>query len=267
MNHLLRELAPVPTSAWEQIEEEATRTLRHFLTSRRIVDVSGPHGWDKESVIRGRAEDLADAPAGIQGRIRTVQPLVEYRAEFWLERAELDAIDRGAMDADLDPVRDAARRLALAEDGAVFHGNPGALIEGIASASPHPKVGISDNYRDYPGSVARAVAMLQTSGVAGPYAVALGPRCYTGVVETTEMGGFPVLEHLRLITGGPVLWAPSVDGALVTTTRGGDYELTIGQDVSIGYLDHDATSVHLYLEESLTFQVLTAEAAVHLAYT
>ncbi len=149
----------------------------------------------------------------------------------------------------------------------MFHGHAGGLIEGIAEATPHPKVPISDEYRDYPGSVARAVAMLQTSGVAGPYAVALGPRCYTGVVETTEMGGYPVLEHLRLITGGTVLWAPGVDGAVVLSTRGGDFELTLGEDVSIGYLDHDATSVHLYLEESFTFTVLTPEAAVYLSYS
>ncbi len=149
----------------------------------------------------------------------------------------------------------------------MFHGHTGGLIEGIAQATPHPKVPISDEYRDYPGSVARAVAMLQTSGVAGPYAVALGPRCYTGVVETTEMGGYPVLEHLRLITGGTVLWAPGVDGAVVLSTRGGDFELTLGEDVSIGYLDHDATSVHLYLEESFTFTVLTPEAAVYLSYS
>jgi uncharacterized linocin/CFP29 family protein len=267
MNHLLRELAPVPTGAWSQIEEEATRTLRHFLTARRLVDVSDPKGWTEAAVTRGRAEDVNDAPAGIEGRIRLVQPLLEYRAEFWLERAELDAIDRGAMDADVDPVRDAARRLALAEDGAIFHGHQGGLIQGIADSTPHPKLPISDEYREYPRTVARAVAALQTSGVAGPYAVALGPRCYTGVVETTEMGGYPVLEHLRLITGGAVLWAPAVDGAVVLSTRGADFELTLGQDVSIGYLDHDATSVHLYLEESFTFTVVTPEAAVHLAYT
>lgn len=266
MNHLLRELAPVPERAWSEIEEEATRTLKHFLTGRRVVDVSGPHGWEKKAVPKGRTDEVTEAPAGIQARIRTVQPLVEYRAELWLDRVELDAIERGAPDADLDPVRDAARRLALAEDGAVFHGNEAALVTGIAAASPHPKLPIGDDYREYPGTVARAVAILQTAGVAGPYAVALGPRCYTGVVETTEMGGYPVLEHLRLIAGGPVLWAPAVDGAVVLSQRGGDMLLTLGQDVSIGYLDHDATSVHLYLEESFTFQVLTPEAAVHLAY-
>ena len=45
------------------------------------------------------------------------------------------------------------------------------------------------------------------------------------------------------------------DGALLVSTRGGDYELHLGQDLSIGYLSHDADSIELYLEESLTFLV------------
>jgi uncharacterized linocin/CFP29 family protein len=267
MNHLRRELAPVSDAAWSMIDDEAARTLKHFLTARRVVDFAGPEDWTKAAVTRGRVEDVTQAPAGIRASIRTVQPLVEYRAEFWMERVELEAIDRGARDADVDPVRDAARRLAIAEDEAVFLGNRAALITGIAGGTPNAKLAISDDYRDYPQSVARAVSILQNVGVAGPYAVALGPRCYTGVIETTEMGGYPLLEHLRLISGGPVLWAPAVDGALVVSLRGGDYELTVGEDVSIGYLDHDDTNVHLYLEESFTFQIFTPEAAVHLAYT
>jgi uncharacterized linocin/CFP29 family protein len=267
MNHLLRELAPVSDAAWSEISDEATRTLKHFLTARRLVDFSGPHGWEHEVAPRAHIADLADAPDGIRARVRTVQPLVEYRAEFRIPRAELDAIDRGARDADLDPARDAARTLAMAEDATVFHGNEAANVTGIAAASPHAALAIGDDYAQYPGVVARAVALLQSAGVAGPYAVALGPRCYTGVVESTELGGYPVLEHLRLITGGPVLWAPAVDGAIVLSGRGGDFEITVGQDAALGYVDHDGDGVNLYLEESFTFQVLTPEAAVHLAYT
>jgi uncharacterized linocin/CFP29 family protein len=125
---------------------------------------------------------------------------------------------------------------------------------------------LSDNYSEYPGMVARAVAILQREGVTGPYSIALGPRCYTGVIETTEHGGYPLLEHIRLILGGPALWAPAVDGAIVLSTRGGDYELTIGEDVAIGYLDYDAANVRLYFEESFTFRVLSPEAAVALRY-
>jgi uncharacterized linocin/CFP29 family protein len=49
------------------------------------------------------------------------------------------------------------------------------------------------------------------------------------------------------------------------TTRGSDFELTIGQDLSIGYLGHSETAVRLYFQESLTFLLLTTEAAVVLA--
>ena len=266
MNHLLRDFAPVSDEAWEEISDEATRTLKHFLTGRRLVDFHGADGWQREKARKGQVETVKDAPAGIDARIRVVQPIVEYRAEFWVSRRELELIDRGARDADLGPVTDAARRLALAEDEAIFLGNRAAQIIGIVEATPHPKLPISDDYADYPSTVARAVSYLRTQGISGPYAVALGPRCYTGVVETTEHGGYPVFEHLRQIAEGPVLWAPGVDGAVVMSTRGGDYELTVGEDVSIGYLDHDSEQVHLYLEETFTFQVLTPEAAVHLAY-
>src|SRR5208282_5524111 len=103
------------------------------------------------------------------------------------------------------------------------------------------------------GHVATAVSVLQAAGIAGPYAIALGSRCYTGVVETTEHGGYPVFEHLRQILGGPVVWAPAVDGAVVVSQRGGDFEISVGEDFSIGYLSHDTTTVQLYIEESLTF--------------
>jgi uncharacterized linocin/CFP29 family protein len=179
----------------------------------------------------------------------------------------LEAIDRGSQDYDLQVVIDAARQAASAEDSAVFHGYDAAGIAGISGSSPHSPVVIGDDYNEYPRTVARSVAMLQAAGISGPFAVALGPRCYTGVIETTEHGGYPVLEHIRLILGGPVVWAPAVDGAIVVSLRGGDFQLTCGQDFSIGYQDHDADSVRLYLEESLTFRALSPEAGVALVYT
>src|SRR5689334_16140198 len=268
MNHLHRELAPVADDAWSEIEAEASRTLRHYLTARRLVDFSGPKGWEHAAEPTGRVQDLTPAPSqAITARARAVQPLIELRAPFTMPRAELDAIARGARDTNLDPVVDAARHLALTEDGAIFEGYEAGEIGGIGQCSPHPSIGITDNYDDYPSLVARAVATLQRAGIGGPYAIALGPRCYTGVVETTEHGGYPLLEHLRLILGGPALWAPAVDGAIVLSTRGDDYELTVGEDVSIGYLAHDATNVELYLEETFTFRVLTPDAAVPLRYS
>ncbi|HEX6312140.1 MAG TPA: family 1 encapsulin nanocompartment shell protein [Acidimicrobiia bacterium] len=268
MNHLYRELAPVSERAWQQIDREAERVLRHFLAGRKLVDFSGPHGWDHGALQLGRVDPAADPPADrVTADVRRVQPLVELRAPFEVARVEIDSIDRGNDAPDLGPVGDAARRAALAEDRSVFHGYAAGGIEGIAQATTHDRLPISDDYNEYPGTVARAVALLQRAGIGGPYGIALGPKCHTGVIETTERGGYPVLEHIRLILGGPVVWAPGVDGAIVLSLRGGDFQLVSGQDLSIGYLDHDAESVRMALVESLAFRVLEPDAAVWLAYT
>jgi uncharacterized linocin/CFP29 family protein len=124
---------------------------------------------------------------------------------------------------------------------------------------------ISDNYTEYPALVAEALNNLRSAGIGEPYAVALGPRCYTGLTKTTH-GGYPVIEHVRRLLDGPIVWAPAVNGALVVSMRGGDFELVVGQDFSIGYLDHTATAVRLYLQESFTFRVLASEAAIPLVY-
>jgi uncharacterized linocin/CFP29 family protein len=267
VNHLLRELAPVSDAAWEAIEEEASRTLCHFLAARKLVDFSGPHGWEHSAETLGRVDPLSDAPAtGVDAAIRRMQPLAELRTRFELSRRELEAIDRGSRDYDLQVVIDAARQAASAEDAAVFHGYDPAGIAGVSQSTPHAPIVIGDDYNQYPGTVARAVATLQDAGISGPFAIALGPRCYTGVIETTEHGGYPVLEHIRLILGGPIVWAPAVDGAIVVSLRGGDFQLTCGQDFSIGYLDHDADNVRLYLEESMTFRALSPDAGIALVY-
>lgn len=264
-DHLFRDKAPISSAAWDEIDEEASRALTHYLAARKLVDFRGPLGFAKSAVPIGRTTELDGSPVdGVQARARRVLPLVELRTEFVLSRDELDSVERGARDPDLDPVVEAAKKAALAEDLAVFSGFAPAHIEGIVEASPHPAVAFSEDYDRYTDSVAKAVSLLKDAGIPKPYALALGPRCYRGVIESTEHGGYPLLEHLRLILEGPVVWAPAVDGAVVLSQRGGDFELTVGQDFSIGYLSHDATSVQLYLEESFTFQVIEPRAAVHL---
>ncbi len=267
MNHLMRDKAPITDAAWAQIEGEATRSLEHFLAGRKLVDFSGPHGWSHSAVDLGRVAPLEAGPImGVHAAQRRVLPLIELRTPFVLDRAELDAADRGADDLDLEPVIEAARRAAMAEDGSMFHGFAPAGVVGMAAATPHRVVAITDDYDDYPTHVATAVATLRAADVAGPYAIALGARCYTGVTETTERGGYPVFEHLRALLGGPIVWAPAVDGAVVLSQRGGDFQLVVGEDFSIGYLAHDAATVTLYLEESFAFRINSPDAAVRLAY-
>jgi uncharacterized linocin/CFP29 family protein len=194
-----------------------------------------------------------------------VLPLVEMRAGFAVARAELAAGDRGAEDVDFDDLDRAAQQLATAENAAVFHGWKAAGIVGVAEASAHDPITLGDDCERYPRHVAKAIELLLTAGIDGPYGLALGPEAHTRVLETSEHGGYPLLEHLREILAGPLVWAPGVDGAVVVSMRGGDFLFESGEDISIGYEQHDADAVRLYLEESFSFRVVTPEAAVPLA--
>jgi uncharacterized linocin/CFP29 family protein len=202
---------------------------------------------------------------GVTGLQRRVLPLTEVRADFEISLAELQDLDRGAADADLEALDKAAHQVAVAENRAVFHGWSEASIAGIAEVSSHPAVALGDLVDGYPGPVATAVHRLLQSGVSGPYALALGGEQWQQVVETAEHGGYPLLEHLgKILDGGPILWAPGVRGAVVVSLRGGDFLFESGQDLSIGYAGHDADVVRLYLQESFSFHVATPEAAVAL---
>jgi uncharacterized linocin/CFP29 family protein len=267
MNHLLREHAPITEAAWDQIDDEGRSQLVAALAARKLVEFVGPKGWDHSAKNLGRTTDLDATPAdGLEAKQRRVLSLVELRSPFTVARDELLAADRGAPDIDLDDLGTAARRIARAENIAVFHGWKGAGITGITEASTHQPIGLSGDYAKYPSDVARAVKALLDAGVQGPYGLALGPDEYTGVVETTEHGGLLVFDHLRQILDGPIVWAPGVEGAVVVSQRGEDFCLESGQDIAIGYDHHDADRVHLYVEESFTFYVTVPEAGIALRH-
>ena len=265
MGTLFRHLAPISATAWAEIDEEAKRTLKASLAGRKLVDFVGPLGRCTAAVSTGRAKPVSSplSGGGVGARLRQSQPLVELRVPFELSRAELDAIDHGAKDADLDPVIHAAQRIAEAEDRAIFHGYAAAAIEGICQAAQNT-VSLPANFEEYPVAVAHAIARLHAAGVDGPYAIALSRQSYVGLTETTK-GGYPILPHVRRLLDGPIVWAPALDGAVVLSMRGGDFELTVGEDLSIGFLDHTDDTVRLYLKESFTFRTLSPQAAVALS--
>ena len=267
MNDLRREQAPLSAAAWKAIDDEARQELGVVLGARRIVDFTGPLGWSASSVATGQIQELASAPVeGVSAALRRVLRMVELRADFELPRRELEALERGAPKLELQAVQRAANAIGMAEDRAIFHGFPEAEIQGICSAAEGSALSLTRDYQKYPLVVSEALARLRTAGVGGPYAIALGPDCYKGLTGTASSGGYPVLEHVRQLIAGEIIWAPGIRGAVVTSQRGGDFELVIGRDFSIGYQDHSASSVKLYLQESFTFRVLSPEAAVPLVY-
>jgi uncharacterized linocin/CFP29 family protein len=265
MNHLLRELAPLSSRAWKEVDQEAKTRLETYLAGRKFVDFGGPHGWKHSSTSLGRVRTLGTEPAtGVEARQRRVMPFVELRIPFTLSRAAVADLDRGADDVDLESLDAASRQMAVAENMSIFHGFDAAGIEGMSIASSHQPLALAESSADYPTSIAEAVNRLRLAGVEGPYGLALDPDKYTAVVDSAEVGGHAVRSHLERILQGPIVWAPGVEGAVVMSTRGGDFLFESGQDLSIGYLDSDAETVTLYLEESFSFHVADGDAAIAL---
>jgi uncharacterized linocin/CFP29 family protein len=225
---------------------------------------AGPEGLRIRGGRHRYLRQITTPGDGIQAAARETKALVELRVPFELTRQAIDDVERGAMDSDWSPLKDAARKIAFAEDRAVFDGYAAAGIQGVRQGASNPALTLPADLKSYPDAVAQAVSQLRLAGVNGPYTLLLGAEAYTAI-EGASDNGYPVLEHIRRLVDGEIVWAPAIEGGVVLTTRGGDFELHIGQDISIGYLSHSDTTVRLYLQETFTFLLLTAEAAVVLA--
>ncbi|HEY0192993.1 MAG TPA: family 1 encapsulin nanocompartment shell protein [Kofleriaceae bacterium] len=267
MDLLKRSLAPVTDEAWEQIDDEARRVLKLHLAGRKVVDFAGPFGWTKGGVNTGRFEQLEKGPVdGVSHAIRDVVPLVEIRAPIRLPILELDYAARGAKDLDLDPVVETAEKVALAEDTAIFHGLADAKIEGIIDASPHAPIAVG-NVREFPRALAAGKEVLRLAGINGPYALVAGREAYDALIATSDDGHALRKRIEGNIIDQPIIWAPSIQGgAVLMSVRGGDYELTVGQDLSVGYASSNRDHVELYLTESFTFRVLEDKAAIFIKF-
>ncbi len=262
---LKRDQAPIVPEAWALIDAEARRVLTLDLAARKLVDFDGPHGIGLAAASTGRLELRDEQPVPeVSWGLRRVQPLLELRTPIHLDLLELDQVARGAADPDLTPVVKAAERTAEAEDLVVFRGYARAGVTGIVDASPHPPrpLGLPSHFAR---ALTEAKETLRAAGVNGPYGLALGIRAYEEVYSAAE-DGHSILRRVEQVVDGPIVRARGLDGAVLLSVRGGDYQLVVGLDLAIGYAHRDKHSVELYLTESFTFRVLEPAAAVHLTH-
>jgi uncharacterized linocin/CFP29 family protein len=259
---LRRSNAPITDEAWKQIDETAVRVLKANLSARSVVDVSGPHGWDYAAVNTGRLEIPKEQKTkGVNWGVRTVQPLIEVRVPFFLQQFELDYINRGAKDADLSALEEAAKKTAVFEETAVYKGFAPAGMKGIIGSCAHKPMTLTDKAEDFIKAVAGGILTLQEATVGGPFTLVLGSKPYRALMENAR-SGYPLRKAVRDILGGEVHWSPALDGGVLLSTRGGDLQMTLGVDLAVGFWDMDREKVELFFTESFTFRVIEPAAAV-----
>ena len=264
MDILRRQLAPISSAAWEEIDGQAIRVLRSHLSARRVVDVEGPKGWDYAAEALGRLDVPDGQKAGVNYGIHQVQPLVEARIPFELNIWELDNAIRGAADIDLEPVEDAAVKIAQFEESAIYYGFKAGDIAGLKASSPYKALNLTPDREKAVEVLSGGVAQFMEASVEGPYALVAGPAMWSFLSSAGK--GYPLRKQLENLLGGPIVLGPSVKDGFLLSTRGGDMSLILGQDLSIGYLSHDAIKVKLYLTESFTFRVVDPAAVMPLAW-
>ena len=261
MNFLRRELAPISQSAWAEIDTLAKETLSTNLSGRRIVDFDGPHGPAYSCVPTGRLsvpQDQKDAM--VKYGVHQVLALVETRVPFRLPIWELDNADRGAKDIQLDALVKACQEIASFENKAIFNGFEAGGISGLLQATQYPKIDIALNAESIIDAISEGKAQMLTSGVSGPAHLAVSIPLWSCLAHNVPGGTLRSIIERQI--GGNVVFSADIDGALLVSARGGDTELTVGQDIAIGYTSYTNTEVELYLTESFTFRVIAPEAVV-----
>jgi uncharacterized linocin/CFP29 family protein len=266
MDLLKRELAPIPTEAWAEIDAQATRSLMALLSARKIVDVSEPMGTNFPGVPEGRLQYPEQQPTdGLSYGIHKVHHLVEARIPFDLDIREMDNVVRGAKDVDLSPLEAAARNIAFFEERVVYHGLPEANITGLKVCNSGECLTIGKTPEKLLECIADGITGMASRSVEGPYAFVVGPKLWS--LMSAHFQGYPVKMQAENILGGQVILSPYLGGefeneACLVSTRGGDLELILGQDLAIGFEKAISDSVTLYIMESFTFRILEPAAVI-----
>lgn len=261
MNILKRDIAPISSEAWDEINEQARKSLTSHLVARKVVDVDGPKGWKFGGVALGRVKYAQEQTTGdVVYGLHQFQPLVEIRRPFSLSRKELENISRGARDVDLEPLEKAAEEVARFEENAIYYGFEPGCIRGLKDSSDFETKAYPKVADDILGVVAQGISEMRQASVEGPYSLITNPKRWGELARYSK--GYPLRRQLVDLLGGSIHVCPGIEETFLVSERGGDFILTVGQDLSIGYDSTVGDEINLFFTESFTFRVVDPAALI-----
>lgn len=263
MDILKRSISNITDQAWREIDLQTTATLRSNLSARKFLDIKGPFGWDHAALPLGRISVSADQKKDeVQYGIHQVMPLVESRVFLELDVWELDNISRGGKDPDLSPLQDAARKIAFFEEETIYNGLDEACIRGLSSVTEDNVIKGSRNR--IVDLLSMGVIKFREHSVQGPYVLVAEKGLWQMILSRSE--GYPMKKRIEAVADAGIILSPFIDQSYMVSTRGGDMEMVIGQDYSVGYHSTDTEKIRLFITESFTFRVINPEAVVKLSF-
>jgi len=248
-----RGLAPINEESWKEIEERLMEVFKSHLSARKVVKVVGPKGLDYNVISEGRLEEVQEDGDLCYANYK-VTPLTEVRVEFEMDRWELDNVLRGAKDVDYEPLEEAAKKIALFEENVIYNGSDKLNIKGLIKSSAHETLTFGNEQESILDSIANGIIKLRESYQEGPFVLVVGKEAYKRLISKGE--GYSLIEKIESLTGHKIIYSHVLDGAVLVPYNHDDLELTIGQDLNIGYQNHDNNKIRFFITESFTFRVL-----------
>jgi uncharacterized linocin/CFP29 family protein len=248
-----RHLAPISNESWKEIEERLMEVFKNYLSARKVVKVVGPKGLDYTVISEGRLSQIHE-DGDLCYANYNVTPLSEVRVEFEMDRWELDNVLRGAKDVNYEPLEEAAKKIALFEENVIYNGLEKLNIKGIVNSSEHETLVFGNDQESILDSIAQGIIKLRESYQEGPFVLVVGKEAYRRILSKGE--GYSLVEKIESLTGHKIVYSHVLEGAVLVPYNHDDLELTIGQDLNIGYQYHDSKKIRFFLTESFTFRVL-----------
>lgn len=259
MDILRRESAQLSDRVWKELDRPAVTAAKNVMTARRIATFDGPRGWDYIATPLGTMKACETQEGKAVVCVPEVALLAQLRADFSLAWSTVEAFERGGPALDTAAAEDAAREVGLAEDRLAYSGNPvgtGFLEE---ADSPRIRLGSWSDPAHVLADLVRAVETLDRLAVPGPYEAVLSPDRYYAYLAAANRG-YPVTRHTRAIIADVHRSLVMQNGGALFSTRGGDFILTVGGDLAVGYRSHDRDALHLFCVETLAPQTLSPDA-------
>ncbi|ERJ12501.1 family 1 encapsulin nanocompartment shell protein [Haloplasma contractile] len=251
---LKRNVAPLNSEQWNEIDSRAKDVLNTYLSARRVLHVDGPKGWNYTVVEEGRLNEVKEYNNDTRYGLYKVKPLVETRVEFDLDRWEIDNLIRGAKDVNLEPLEEAVKEIALFEENALYNGIEGAGINGLINDSENQVIEFGKDGSSIMDAITDGILRLKKNYVDTPYTLIVGDKAMKLINQKIE--GVPLKDRIENLTGTDIVYSHVVDGALLVPYDHEDLEMTIGKDLSIGFQSSDVKTVRLFITESFTHRTL-----------
>lgn len=259
-DYLRRSYAPLSEHVWKALDDAVVQTARHIMTARRVATFDGPHGFDHLGARVGTMRPCAMPETKAVVCVPDVVILGEIRADFSLPWTAIEVFDRGAPALDTSAAEAAAREVAIAEDALLYYGEPTGAGFLASRRTPRVQVGNWDEPGRLLSDILHAVETLDTAGIPGPYEAVLRPESYYAYLRAAADGGYPAARQLERVLRGVFRSMVLREPGAVFATRGGDFVVTVGGDLSVGYRQHDREGINLTCIETVAAQTLTPEA-------